>query len=130
MSETLWVCPTSATFVPFTVTALAETLFTTKLADPLTDKSLKFPMSAVTVDATTDAATTPSASTLVATNDAFVTKRFDVLTVAAITESASTCVAVKDAEATIRFVNVPVFFVMAFAVIPESSGCTWAEVAY
>lgn len=49
MSATLWVCPTRATFVPFTVTAFAETLFTEKFAEPLTERSLKLPMSAVTV---------------------------------------------------------------------------------
>jgi hypothetical protein len=49
MSATLWVCPDNATSVPFTVTAFADTVFTAKFAEPLTERSLKYPMSAVTV---------------------------------------------------------------------------------
>lgn len=48
MSEDEWECPSSATDVPFTVTEFAETLFTENVAEPLTESSLKFPMSAVT----------------------------------------------------------------------------------
>lgn len=53
MSATLWVCPDNATSVPFTVTAFAETLLTEKLAEPLTESNLKYPMSAVTVSFST-----------------------------------------------------------------------------
>ena len=49
MSATLWVCPDNATSVPFTVTAFADTVLTAKLAEPLTESNLKYPMSAVTV---------------------------------------------------------------------------------
>ena len=53
MSATLWVCPDKATSVPFTVTAFADTVFTAKFAEPLTERSLKYPMSAVTVSFST-----------------------------------------------------------------------------
>ena len=53
MSATLWVCPDNATSVPFTVTTFADTVFTAKFAEPLTERSLKLPMSAVTVSFST-----------------------------------------------------------------------------
>lgn len=53
MSATLWVCPDKATSVPFTVTAFADTVFTAKFAEPLTESNLKYPMSAVTVSFST-----------------------------------------------------------------------------
>ena len=53
MSATLWVCPDNATSVPFTVTAFADTVFTAKFAEPLTESNLKYPMSAVTVSFST-----------------------------------------------------------------------------
>ena len=45
--DMVWVCPSSETGVPFTETAFADTLFTAKFAEPLTEMSLKFQMSAV-----------------------------------------------------------------------------------